>query len=192
MILKKYSNDYNSFDIDFIQDGKILSIYQTGADINFSCKYEDYRSLSSISFQISSDQEEVYPLFHKLYTNIITGNVMGEDPSLQRVQESMQSETSMSWYQSIIQDGVITIYCDAYPMDCPNVLKIMKQEDGIILTFDKVEGDMLKMPYCIPINIRQSGSRIYDFSIPFKTLFMELQAVEEKEEAPKSLLKKEL
>ena len=63
MEIKKISNEYNSFDIYLIQDKKVLAIYQTGADINLSCKYEDYRKISTISFNIASNQEEVYSVF---------------------------------------------------------------------------------------------------------------------------------
>ncbi len=41
--------------------------------------------------------------------------------------------------------------------------------------------------YCTTINIRQSGSRIYEFSLPFKTFFQQLQTLEEKKEHVKSL-----
>ncbi len=190
MEVKKFSNDYNSFDIDLVEDEKVLSIYQTGDDVNLSCKYEDYRKISNISFSISTNQGEVYFIFDKLYKDIINGNVLGEDESLKSVKERMQSERSTSWYQSLVQNGIITVLCDAYPIKCPNVLKIIKKEDEIILTFDKFDGEFPKAPYCISINIRQSGSRIYDFCAPFKTLFKQLQTLEDKKDVIKSLTKK--
>ena len=190
MEVKKTSNEYNSFDIDLIQDEKILSIYQTGDDINLSCKYEDYRKISSISFSINNNQGEVYSVFDKFYKDIINGNIMGEDENLQSVQEQMQREKSTSWYEALVQNSVITMLCDAYPIKCPNVLKIAKKDDEIILTFDKFDGEFPKPPYCITINIRQSGSRIYEFCIPFKTLFNQLQTVEDKKDAIKNLTKK--
>lgn len=190
MEVKKINNEYNSFDIDLIQDEKVLSIYQTGADINFSCKYKDYRKISSVSFNIGSNQEEVYSVFDKFYTDIINGNILGEDENLQNVQEKMKYEKSTSWYQSLVKNNIITVLCDALPIKCSNVLKIAKKEDEIILTFDKFEGELPKAPYCITINIRQSGSRIYDFCIPFKTLFKQLQTVEDKKEDIKSFTKK--
>ncbi len=190
MEVKKTSNEYNSFDIDLIQDEKILSIYQTGADINLSCKYEDYRKISNISFSINSNQGEVYSVFDKFYKDIINGNIMGEDENLQSVQEQMQWEKSTSLYEALVQNSVITMLCDAYPVKCPNVLRITKKNDEIILTFDKFDGEFPKPLYCITINMRQSGSRIYEFCIPFKTLFKQLQTVEDKKNAIKSLTKK--
>ena len=190
MKIKKISNDYNYFDIDLIQDEKILSIYQTGADVNLSCKYEDYRKISSISFNIASNQKEVYSIFNKFYTDIINGNILGEDENLQTVQAKMQSEKCTSWYQSLVQNGVITILCDTYSIKYPNILKITKKDDEIVLTFNKIDGGFYKDPYCISINIRQSGSRLYEFCIPFKTLFKQLQTVEDKKEANKNLIKK--
>ena len=127
MEVKKTSNEYNSFDIDLIQDEKILSIYQTGADINLSCKHEDYRKISNISFSINSNQGEVYSVFDKFYKDIINGNIMGEDENLQSAQEQMQWEKSTSLYEALVQNSVITMLCDAYPIKCPNVLKITKK-----------------------------------------------------------------
>lgn len=190
MIIRKISNDYNSYNIDLIQNGKVLSIYQVGEDISFSCRYEDYRKISNISFSISHNQEELYCKFNKLYVDIVNGNVLGEEPNIQRVQERMRVEKCMSWYQSLVRNGVITMHSDDYPINCPNVLKIMKTDDEITLAFDKTDGKIPKMPYCISIGIRQSGSRIYDFCIPFKTLFKQLQNVEEKKEPIKSLVRK--
>ena len=190
MNIQKNLNDYGTFDIDLIKDDKVLSIYQTGADINFSCRHKDYRKISNITFNITSNQEEIYTIFNKLYTNIINGNVIGEDENLQSVQEKMQLEKCTSWYQSFVKNGVITMLCDAYPIKYPNVLKITKKEDEIVLTFDKVDGGVPKFPYYISINIRQSGSRIYEFCAPFKTLFKQLQTVDDKKEVTKSLTKK--
>lgn len=182
MEIKKTINEYNALDIDLIQDEKILSIYQSGADINLACKYSDYRKISSISFNIYSNQGEVYAIFNKIYTNIINGNILGENENLRIIQEKMQSEKCTSWYQSLVKNGVITVLCDAYPVKFPNVLEIIKKENEIVLTFTKFEGEFPKAPYCISINIRQSGSRIYEFCIPFKTLFQELQTIETKKE----------
>ncbi len=190
MKVKRNRNEYNSFDIDLIQDEKMLSIYQTGADINLSCRYQDYRKISNISFNIPDNQGEIYSVFNKLYTNIISGNIFGEDESLQSVQEKIQSEKNTSWYRSLVQNNVITLLCDAYPIQYPNVLKIAKKKEEIVLTFDKVDGGFPKDPYSISIHVRQSGSRIYEFCIPFKTLFLQLQTVENEKEETKSLTKK--
>ena len=89
MIIKERTNDYGTLDIDLINDKKVLSIYQGGSDINLSCKYDDYHSISNISFDIPEEDEELYSIFDKLYTDIVNGNVLGEDVNLQRVQESI-------------------------------------------------------------------------------------------------------
>ena len=190
MEIKMNNNEYNSYDIDLIQDEKVLSIYQTGADITMSCKYKDYRKISSISFNISSGEGEVYTIFDKLYTDIINGNILGESEDLPRVQEKMCYEQNTSWYKELVCNGIITVLCDAYPVKCPNILKISKKDEKIILTFDKVDGELPKAPYCITINIRQSGSKLYEFCIPFNTLFKQLQTVNDKKDDIKSLTMK--
>lgn len=178
MLIKKRFNDYSTVDIDLINDGKVLSIYQGGSDLNLSCRYEDYSDVSKITFDISKEQEELYSIFDKLYTDIIDGNILGEDMSVKTVQISSELEKCTSWYDSIVQDAVITIMCDAYPIDCPNILRIKKEQYKIILEFDKCIGKFsIKAPYCISINIRQSGSRIYEFCIPFNTMFKQLQNI---------------
>lgn len=191
MIIRKKANDYNTFDIDLVNDGKVLSIYQGGADPNISCRFEDYRRISNITFDIPRDEEELYSIFEKLYIDIINGNVLGEDTSIPSVQESMKLQKSMSWYPTINQNGVITVMCDAYPLKCPNTLRITKLESGITLEFDKSQ-DMytIKAPYSVSINIRQSGSRIYEFCIPFNTMFKQLQGLEEKKDNAMSFTKK--
>ena len=73
MLIRKKANDYNTFDIDLVNDGKILSIYQSGSDPNLSCRFEDYRSISNITFDIPWEQEELYSIFERLYIDIING-----------------------------------------------------------------------------------------------------------------------
>ena len=191
MIIRKKPNDYNTFDIDLVNDGKILSIYQGGSDPNLSCRFEDYRSISNITFDIPREQEELYSIFEKLYTDIINGNVLGEDTSIQSVQERMKRQRSMTWYQTINQNGVMTVMCDAYPLKCPNTLRITRLEDKILLEFDKSQDLYIPKPlYNISINIRQSGSRIYEFCIPFNTMFKQFQGLEEEKDIVKSFSKK--
>ncbi len=73
----------------------------------------------------------------------------------------MDRQKSLSSYQTINQNGVITVMCDAYPLKSPNTLRITKLEDRITLEFDKAQDPYIpKSPYSISINIRQSGSRI--------------------------------
>ncbi len=69
-------------------------------------------------------------------------------------------------------------------------IKNNKKKDEIVLTFNKFNGEFPKASYCVSINIRQSGSRIYEFCIQFKTLFKQLQTVEDKKETIKGLAKK--
>ncbi len=180
MIIEKILNDYNNFDINLIDNNKVLSIYQTGDDINISCKYEDYQKISNISFNIPNNNEELYFIFDKLYTDIINANIFGEEINSNTI-KSMEIEKSMSWYKSLVNDNIITVLSDSYPTDYPNILKIIKNNNEIILSFIKIDGKIPKPTYSIPINIRESGSRIYEFCIPFKTLFLQLQNIENHE-----------
>ena len=182
MIIKKHNNDYETYDITIQKEDKTLRVYQLGMDPNLSCQYEGYVPISKIQFEICEEDETLYPIFNKLYENIISGNILGENPSDEKTQERMEENRNLQWYSDIVTDDVITVLCDAYPKSCPNILKIYKEVGKIILDFSKVDGMEYKSKNCISINIRQSGSRLYDFCHPFNTLFSELQNVPEVDE----------
>ena len=154
---------------------------QTGDDHTLVARYENIAPLSSMDFVImESDNYEVYGLFAKLYERIISGNVMDWDLKREDTEEKIAMEKCTSWYKSVVHDGVITIMSDAYPIKCPNTLTITQEQGAIILKFDKVDGREMgeyKSKYDITVNIRQSGSRIYDLAFPFKLLFRELQDI---------------
>lgn len=179
MLIKKINNEYNGYDINLIDEDKVLSIKQTGDDYTWVMRLNDYSHITEEAFDIL-ESDEVYPLFVSLYERIVTGNVLGQDINSLKVQEEMDLERNTSWYKRTVDDGVITIMCDAYPIAVPNILTISKDEGVIHLGFKKVESDKEpKSKFCISINIRQSGSRIYDLANPFKLLFRELQSIKE-------------
>ena len=182
MVIEKQINDYGSFDITIKDSEKVLTIFLGGDDPNISCRYEQYKRISEISFDILESESEIYPIFEKLYDNIVSGNVLNGNSSNKTTIEMMESQRSHSWYKDIVSSDTITIISDAYPIKCPNVLKIKKTEGKIELEFTKEDGREMgqyKSPNNITINIRQSGSRIYDFCIPFKTLYSDLQNITE-------------
>ncbi len=182
MQIKKMANEYGSYDFSFISEGMKVSMMQTGDDHTFIARYENIVPLSSLEFAImESDNYEVYSLFLKLITRIISGNVMDWDLKRDDAEEKIAMEKCTSWYKSVVHEGVIIIMSDAYPIRCPNTLTITQEQGAIILKFDKVDGREMgeyKSKYDITINIRQSGSRIYDLAFPFKLLFRELQELE--------------
>lgn len=180
MIIKKTPNEYGSSNIELIDEEKTISIMQTGDDHTFVAKLRDYSHIIDMDFVVPQSEEELYLLFLNLYDRIVSGNVMGWDESDSHTQENMEIERSTSWYKQVVNNGVITIMSDAYPIAVPNYLTIRKLEGAISLEFRKVESDKEpKSKFSISINIRQSGSRIYDLAFPFKLLFRELQLVKE-------------
>lgn len=179
MIIKKHANDYSSYDIEITDEDKILVIQQSGDDNTLYVRYKDYSRLSEMEFVIPESEGELYPLFDSLYERIVSGNVNGWDVNNPATQERMATETSTTWYKNTVKDGGITIMSDAYPVSCPNILTIKKTDGAIVLGFEKVENEQkeYKSKFSISINIRQSGSKIYDLALPFKLLFRELQLV---------------
>lgn len=180
MIVKKIPNEYGSSNIELIDEEKTISIMQTGDDYTLVAKLRDYSHITDVEMVISESEEELYPLFLNLYDRIVSGNVMGWDERDSHTQENMEIERATTWYKQVVNDEVITIMSDAYPIAVPNYLIISKLDGAISLGFKKVESDKEpKSKFSIPINIRQSGSRIYDLAFPFKLLFRELQLVKE-------------
>lgn len=191
MTIEKYKNDYGSFDITIIDSNKVLSVFLGGADPNISCQYNDYKRIDEITFVIPNTEEDLFNIFNKLYKNIVSGNVLDYSPDSSEAQQLMKNETSYSWYQEVVRDGIITILSDAYPVNCPNILKISKEKNSITLSFMQINNPEVRLPknpFCITINIRQEGSKIHDFCFPFKTLFQELQSLTETKD--KKILKK--
>lgn len=181
MIVNKKANEYGSSDFYFINYGVSVSIMQTGDDHTLIARYQNLAPIDKLNFIITeSDNFEVYKLFCKLYERITSGNVMDWDLNRPDTLEKMETERSTSWYKKTVQDGVISIMSDAYPVRCPNTLTIRREPGAIILGFDKVDGrdfGEYKSKYDITINVRQSGSRIYDLAFPFRKLFQELQSM---------------
>ena len=182
MKILKMKNDYNGYNIRLISDGKILDICQTGSDVEMLCRYENFDIISNISFDICSKNEELYKIFNKLYENIITGNVYGQRQEDSEALERNEYYKLSSWYQNNVKDGIITVYSDVYPINCPNIVRLKKYEKKIELDFEQVDGrdyGQVKVPYVITIDIRQSGSRLYEFAYPCRILLSDLQAIDE-------------
>lgn len=180
MIINKNKNDYDSYNIEIIDEDKVLVIQQAGDDNTLYVRYKDFSRVSEMDFVIPDSEEELYPLFESLYERIVSGNVMGWDVNRADTQERMASETSTTWYKKTVQNGVITIMCDAYSISLPNILTIKKVDGAIVLGFKKIENEerQYKPKFSISINVRQSGSKIYDLAFPFRLLFEELQLIQ--------------
>lgn len=172
MIIKTHENKYDSYGIELINDNKILSVIKTGNSIRISCQKEDYSKIDNIEFDIYEDDQELYMIFDKLYTNFISDNTIG------------YNDDNSYIHKQIVEDNKVKVMSDIYPTVCPNTLEISKDEEKISLNFEKVNGlkyGHIKMPHDIPIHIRILNSRISDFSILFDVMFKELQGIEKKD-----------
>ena len=70
-------------------------------------------------------------IFNKLYENIITGNVYGQRQEDSEALERNEYYKLSSWYQNNVKDGIITVYSDVYPINCPNIVRLKKYENKI-------------------------------------------------------------
>ena len=180
MVIEKSINDSGLFDITIMNSNKILSICLSGADHNLSCQYESFEKISEISFEILEEQDELYSIFEKLYNSIVTGNLLNGDLNDPNTIANIESQKSYSWFKDIVGTDGITIISDATPITCPNTLKIRREPGKIELIFIQEDGrdkGYPKNPYSINIHVRQSGSKLYDFCLPFKTLYNDLQNI---------------
>ncbi len=180
MEIEKYNNSYGMYDVSITAEGKILSVTLGGDDVNLSCRFVDFQKIEDISFDVLEEYGEVYSLFERLYMNIVSGNVLGMDEERESTKRSMEQMRSYSWYKEIVNDGVVIIYSDAYPVECPNILRIRRWPGKIELSFEQRQNEnnrLPKNPFCINVNVRQDGSKSHEFCYPFKDLYKRLQNV---------------
>ena len=180
MVVEKSINDSGLYDLTISDSNKILSIFLSGADHTISCRYDNFEKISEISFEISEEEEELYPIFEKLYNCIVSGNLLNGDLNDPNTIAFAESQRSYSWFNDIVSNDGITVISDATPVTCPNTLKIRKEAGKIELVFMQEDGrnkGYPKNPYSINIHIRQQGSKLYDFCLPFKTLYNDLQNI---------------
>lgn len=192
MIIKKRVNEYGSFDIEITSENKTMSMFQMGQDHAITCGFKDYRPTTEISFVIGTEEPEVFEAFSKLYESITRGYPLG-CPSDEET-DINDSLVNTNLYRGTVQDGVISIMSDNTPTYSPNILKISKLDNSITLFFHAEDGRKMhvpKNPFRVEIGIRQSGSRLYEFAIPFKTLFKDLGTLKphvDESESPKKLI----
>ena len=170
---------YDRCNIEITCDNKVLRLSQGGSDPSISCLYKDYHHITDISFEISKEETKLYSEFDKLYTNIVAGNILGEDETKDSVKERLETQRKTTLHNRIVKDGIITIYSDGYPDEYPNILRVKKDDEKIILEFEKIEGKHPKPHYAINILIRLEGSPTQEYSIPFYHLYLRLQNIEE-------------
>ena len=164
-----------------------LSIYFAGnLDLYWSI-HSNKRTIEndpkSDIFIITKENYDLYNTFEMLYKDIEEINLYDEDD------KDKYRLYNYSNYQELFdeENKTITWYSDETAKEVANYLKIKKEEDCFILSFNVQEHIKgydrdFSTPNYIPIRFRNSGSR-YD---PFNTIIMEmyerLQKIENKDE----------
>ena len=170
----KEEDRYISNNYDYIYD-LYWSIHSNNRTIENDTK--------SDIFIITKETNDLYNTFEKLYYDIEEINLYEEDD------KDKYRLYNYSNYQELFdeENKTITWYSDETAKEVANYLKIKKEEDCFILSFniqEHIKGydKDFSTPNYIPIRFRNSGSR-YD---PFNTIFMEmyerLQKIENKDE----------
>lgn len=177
--IEKTSNGID-FNIALTSGNVVMEISRMGSDICMKCRYKNYSPVSTISFAVQDDETVLYPIFERLYDNIVTGNVINGDMDDLRVRQLAGTQKEYSWFKDIVNDNGINITSDDFSSENADTLHIRKEAGKIVLEFTRVtDGNYPKMPFFTQINIRQEQSRSHDFAWPFRnTLFRELQNVQ--------------
>ena len=163
-------------------DARKAELVKIGKEKGFITYEELANSLKGLDLDADS-LDDLYNTFEMLYKDIEEINLYDEDD------KDKYRLYNYSNYQELFdeENKTITWYSDETAREVANYLKIKKEEDCFILSFNVQEHIKgydrdFSTPNYIPIRFRNSGSR-YD---PFNTIIMEmyerLQKIENKDE----------
>lgn len=188
MKIQKIKNENgNSFDFEFIQDDKCLSIFFAGnLDLYFSLRSDQFLPIHkniTLSFDITKENYEVFMLFDDLYKEIINGKIFTEDSEGDFDEEYNKKHFLNSYeYRSLVdEDKNINWISDDGAAEEEDILKIsLVDEDTYRLSFirnDKPLTFGFKSNRSITARIRTSGSRYNYFYVVFMRFFQKLQDI---------------
>lgn len=136
------------------------------------------------TFYITKDNIEIYELFEKLFIDIDTLNIFGDDNiSLVNEKENYRLY-NFSKYNELYDEekATITWYSDETSHEVANYLKIIKEEDAFKIEFHtqpyigNYEEDFHSANY-IPIRFRNSGSYYAPFNIIFMRMYNDMKQI---------------
>ena len=139
------------------------------------------------------EKENVYSIFNELYEDLINCNVFKPEinelypnqleEDIKRCNRSNEDLKKDPRYLSLVKDGAITWYSDEEYHEIAEILRITKNDQGILLEFirQSKRDDMgfLRLPGWYSIRFRTSGSTYTPCDMVFWRHFNNLQEYQE-------------
>lgn len=142
---------------------------------------------NSYGFFTIYKEDSLYPLFLKLYEDIVNARVFclsdfelefldEEQRKMKRNRTELMNERikNSSVYSSLVRDSIIEWKSDSTTIENSNVLRIENTDEGICLSFEDNVNDLT---HGFGIRICNSGSRYDMFNVPFMLFFNRLQEI---------------
>lgn len=165
--VNKYNNEFgNQIELVFPNNRKLNINFCGNLDLYLSPSYNSFDELE-VSFDITEDDYDLYQIFNKLYSSIVTYKPYGDD----KVDIIFKEYEKYNEYP-LVKNNIIYFYSDDDPEDIASLLTISKEEDIIHIKIKK--GMHMEGIISTAIRIRTNGSRYNSFFIPFMNMYKEI------------------
>ena len=176
-------NEDKHLDVIFGGNGDIYWVYD-----NLEQLYAEEDSMYE-AFTIPKEEINLYKIFNQLYedlvncrifvpetTELIPGGIKKDQERCQRNNENLKKDPR---YNMLVQNGVITWYSDEEYREIAEIVRITKNDNGILLEFIRQsiidDMNMKRMPGWYSIRFRTSGSTYTPCDMVFWRHFNNLQ-----------------
>ena len=176
-------NDDKHLDVIFGGNGDIYWVYD-----NLEQLYAEEDSMYE-AFTIPKEEINLYKIFNELYedlvncrifvpeeTELVPGGLKKEQERCRKNNEELKKDPR---YNMLVQDGIITWYSDEEYREIAEIVRITKNENGILLEFIRQstvdDMNMKRMPGWYGIRFRTSGSTYTPCDMVFWRHFNNLQ-----------------
>lgn len=176
-------NEDKHLDVIFGGNGDIYWIYD-----NLEQLYAEEDSMYE-AFTIPKEEINLYKIFNELYedlvncrifvpetTELIPGGIKKDQERCRRNNENLKKDPR---YNMLVQNGVITWYSDEEYREIAEIVRITKNDNGILLEFIRQsiidDMNMKRMPGWYSIRFRTSGSTYTPCDMVFWRHFNNLQ-----------------
>ncbi len=176
-------NEDKHLDVIFGGNGDIYWVYD-----NLEQLYAEEDSMYE-AFTIPKEEINIYKIFNELYedlvncrifvpetTELIPGGIKKDQERCRRNNENLKKDPR---YNMLVQNGVITWYSDEEYREIAEIVRITKNDNGILLEFIRQsiidDMNMKRMPGWYSIRFRTSGSTYTPCDMVFWRHFNNLQ-----------------
>lgn len=176
-------NEDKHLDVIFGGNGDIYWVYD-----NLEQLYAEEDSMYE-AFTIPKEEINLYKIFNELYedlvncrifvpetTELIPGGIKKDQERCRRNNEDLKKDPR---YNMLVQNGVITWYSDEEYREIAEIVRITKNDNGILLEFIRQsiidDMNMKRMPGWYSIRFRTSGSTYTPCDMVFWRHFNNLQ-----------------